>query len=57
MDEIKCNVLRPWLERTLADLNALLHGLAETERQPLSVREQITLFAALDPSSRAPIEV
>jgi hypothetical protein len=57
VDEIKCNVLRPWLERTLADISALINGLAEIERQPLSVREQIKLFAALDPASRAPIEV
>ncbi|WP_373203193.1 hypothetical protein [Mycobacterium marinum] len=57
VDEIKCNVLRPWLARTLTDVNALLSGLSEIERQPLSLRKQIKLFAALDPTSRAATEV
>jgi hypothetical protein len=50
-------VLRPWLERTLADINVMLDGLAQIERQPLSEREQIELFAALDLANRTPIEV
>ena len=57
VDEIKCNVLRPWLERTLADINVMLDGLAQIERQPLSEREQIEVFAALDLANRTPIEV
>jgi hypothetical protein len=57
VDEIKCNVLRPWLERTLADVNLMLDGLAQLERQPRSEREQVELFAALEPSNRTPIEV
>lgn len=57
VDGIKCNVLRPWLGRTLADINVVLDGLAQIERQPLSEREQVELFAALDLANRTPIEV
>jgi len=57
VDEIKCNVLRPWLEKALADINVLLDGLAAIERQPVSVRRQIKLFAALNPENQTPIEV
>ena len=57
VDEIKCNVLRPWLEKALADINVLLDGLVAIERQPVSVRRQIKLFAALNPENQTPIEV
>ena len=58
MDEIKCNVLRPWLEKALADIHVLLlDGLAAIERQPMSVRRQIKLFAALNLENQTPIEV
>jgi hypothetical protein len=54
--EIKCNVLRPWLEKALADINVLLEGLAATEWQPMSVRRQVKLFGALNPENQMPIE-
>ncbi|WP_165609635.1 hypothetical protein [Mycobacteroides saopaulense] len=38
MDEIKCNVLRHWLEKALADINVLLNGLAAIGREPMSAR-------------------
>jgi len=57
VDEIKSNVLRPWLVKALADINVLLDGLAAIERQPMSVRRQIKLFAALNPENQTPIEV
>lgn len=57
VDEIKCNVLRPWLEKALADINVLLDGLAAIERQPVPVRRQTKLFAALNPENQTPIEV
>lgn len=57
VDEIKCNVLRPWLEKALADINVLLDVLLAIERQPMSVRRQIKLFAALNPENQTPIEV
>ncbi len=55
--EIKCNVLRPWVEKALAVINVLLDGLAAIERQPMSVRRQIKLFAALNPENQTPIDV
>ena len=49
---------RPWLEKALADVNVLLlDGLAAIERQPMSVRRQIKLFAALNLENQTPIEV
>jgi hypothetical protein len=57
VDEIKCNVLRPWLGKALADINVLLDGLAAIERQPIAVRRQIKLFSALSPENQTPIEV
>ncbi|WP_162625679.1 hypothetical protein [Mycolicibacterium llatzerense] len=57
VDEIKCNVLRPWLEKALADINVLLDGLAAIEREPMSVRRQVRLFAALNLEHQPPIEV
>ena len=57
VDEIKCNVLRPWLEQVLAETNVLLDCQAAIERQPTSVRRQIKLFAALNPENQTPIEV
>ncbi|WP_204802626.1 hypothetical protein [Mycobacterium riyadhense] len=57
VDEIKCNVLRPWLEKARADINVVLDGLAAIERQPMSVRRQIKLFAALNLESQTPIKV
>jgi len=49
VDEIKCNVLRPRLEKALADNNVLFGGLAAIERQPVSVRRQIKLFRSAEP--------
>ncbi|AGZ53956.1 hypothetical protein PJK45_02975 [Mycobacterium kansasii] len=58
VDEIKCNVLRPWLEKALADMNVLMNGLAAAiERQQMSARQQIRLVAALNPENQTPIEV
>lgn len=57
VDEIKCNVLRPWLEKALADINVLLDAVAAIERQPMSVRRQIKLFAAVSPENQTAIEV
>ncbi|WP_407689604.1 hypothetical protein [Mycobacterium sp. HUMS_1102779] len=55
--EIKCNVLRPWLEKALADINVLLDGLAAIERQPMAVRRQVKLFAALNPENQTSLQV
>ncbi|AXN45105.1 hypothetical protein MM1218R_03170 [Mycobacterium marinum] len=57
VDEIKCNVLRPWLEKVLGHMNVLLDGLAAIERQPMSMRRQIKLFAALNAANHTPIQV
>jgi len=57
VDAVKCNVLRPWLERTLADINVTLNGLAQIEHRPMSEREQIKLFAALDSANRTQVQV
>jgi len=56
VDLIKANVLRPWLVRALDNINVLLDGLVEIERQPMSVRKQIKVFKALDPKWQTPIE-
>jgi hypothetical protein len=57
VDAIKCNLLRPWLDNALANINVLLDGLAAIERQPMSVSRQVKLFAALNPENQTPIEV
>lgn len=42
--------------RALDNINVLLDGLVEIERQPMSVRNQIKVFKALDPKWQTPIE-
>lgn len=56
VNEIKANVLRPWLVRALDNINVLLDGLVEVERQPMSVRKQIRVFRKLDSKNQKAIE-
>ncbi|QZH66452.1 hypothetical protein [Mycolicibacterium farcinogenes] len=56
VDLIKANVLRPWLVRAQDNINVLLNGLAEIERQPMSRRKQLKLFRALEPKNQTPVE-
>ncbi|WP_241479788.1 hypothetical protein [Mycolicibacterium neoaurum] len=56
VEEIKCNVVRPYLKRALDNLRVLHDGLVEIERKPMSVRKQLQLFNALNPENQAVIE-
>jgi hypothetical protein len=47
VQEIKRNVLRPVLDKALANINTLLNGLSVIEQKPTSVRKQIKQFKEL----------
>jgi len=52
VDEIKCNVLRPWLEQVLAETNVLLDCQAAIERQPTSAMSCALATVSGSPPSR-----